>query len=329
VRRTIDLAAALAAVEDQPAQALTLGELVRAWSLATLDGSDTRLRKWTAAFGATSAWDITSEQLKTAAQAMVAHGYKRSAANRDLSALGSAYRWAKARRLSPRGFRSPTLSVARFEEAIRRVEITRDRVEALRDRALGFQDRRFGVFVALLIDTGARKSELLERRWKDIDLDKGEITCETTKTGVPRVLHFRQETADLIRRVYPKRPEEGMPFEGRVPGQPISFRKAWVTAMAEIGLPDLHMHDVRHAAAAGLLRAGVTLGVAAQVLGHSPRCWPGGTDLLKPIPCAAPRSKLGRSLTTPQGITTMNLPDDQSGDSARLQHARRVRHTAG
>ena len=92
-----------------------------------------------------------------------------------------------------------------------------------------------------------------------------------TKTGVPRMLHFRDETATLIQRVFTKRPTDALPFEGRVPGQPISFRKAWITAVAEIGLPDLHMHDVRHAAAAGLLRAGVTLAVAAQVLGHSPQ----------------------------------------------------------
>jgi integrase len=61
----------------------------------------------------------------------------------------------------------------------------------------------------------------------------------------------------------------------RVPGQPNCYRKAWVTTVTEIGLPKLHMHDVRHAAAAGLLRAGVTLAVAvavaAQVLGHSPQ----------------------------------------------------------
>ncbi len=240
-------------------------------SLVALDGSDTRLKKWVAALGTISAWDITSEQLETAAHAMVAHGYKPSAANRDLSALGSAYRWAKARRLSPRGFRSPTLGVARFEEAIRRVEVTREQIEALRARSLAFSDRRFGVFVALLIDTGARKSELLERRWKEFDLERREILCETTKTGVPRVLHFRDETADLIKRVFPKRAPDALPFEGRVPGQPISFRKAWLTAVAAIGVPDLHMHDVRHAAAAGLLRAGVTLGVAAQVLGHSPQ----------------------------------------------------------
>jgi integrase len=267
----IDLAAAMAAAQDRPAQSLTLAELVRAHALVVLDGSDTRLRKWTEAFGATSAWDITPEQLETAAAAMVEHGYKPSAVNRDLSAMGSAYRWAKAKRLCPKGFRSPTLGVTRFEEAIRRVEVTAAQIEALRTRAMSFHDRRFGVFVALLIDTGARKSEILERRWRDFDLEKGEIVCEMTKTGVPRVLHFRDETAVLIKRVFARRSPDALPFEGRVPGQPISFRKAWVTAVAEIGLPDLHMHDVRHAAAAGLLRAGVTLAVAAQVLGHSPQ----------------------------------------------------------
>jgi hypothetical protein len=51
VRKTIDLAAAVAAAEHHPAQPMTLDELVRAWSVVALDGSDTRLRKWVAASG--------------------------------------------------------------------------------------------------------------------------------------------------------------------------------------------------------------------------------------------------------------------------------------
>lgn len=269
MRKMIDLAAAVAAAAEQPPQALTLEELVRAWARTSLDGSDTRLRKWVAAFGKLCAWELRAEQLEAAAQAMLSHGYKPAAINRDLSALGSAYRWAKTRRLSPRGFRSPTLDVARLPEPVRRVEITAEKITALRERARGFKDRRFAVFVELLIDTGARKSELLERRWADVDLERREITCEITKTGAPRVLHFRDDTAELMRRVYPKRNPDSLVFQGRVPGQAISFRKAWVMAVTDIGLPDLHMHDIRHAAAARLLRSGVTLGVAAQVLGHS------------------------------------------------------------
>lgn len=265
-----DLAKALEAVTEQPAADLTLTELVRAFSVAHCDGSDARLRKWCAAFGDTSAWAIASEQLQTAAQAMLDHGYKASAVNRDLSAIGSAYRWARKKRLAPRGFKSPTLGVQRFEEAIRRVHVEPGHIDALRARSLAFKDRRFSVFVALLIDTGARKSELLERRWSELDLERREILAPVTKNGTPRVLFFQQETADLIARVCPKRPAGDLVFEGRVPGQSITFRKAWATLTQEAGVPDLHMHDVRHAAAASLLRAGVTLPIAAQVLGHDP-----------------------------------------------------------
>lgn len=271
MRTKINLAAAMAACEDQPAVELTLAELIAAFNSASVSDYDWRLRKWVEAFGSTSAWSVTPDQLESAAQAMAAHGYKASTINRDLSAIGTCYRWAKARPLNPKGFRSPTLGVARRAEAIRRVEVTTAQIESLRNRALAVRDRRFGAFVHLLIDTGARKSELLERRWCDLDLDAGTVACSTTKTGVPRILHFRPETAALIRRVWRSMPAENLVFEGRIPGSPVSYRKAWETVTHEIGLQDLHMHDVRHAAAADLLRAGVTVGVAAQVLGHSPQ----------------------------------------------------------
>lgn len=269
-RKTIDLAAAMQQVAEQSHADLMLAELVRAFCIARCDGSDTRLRKWTDALGASSAWAITSEQLQLAAQAMLDHGYKPSAVNRDLSAIGSVYRWAREKRLSPRGFRSPTLGVQRYEEAIRRVHVEPEQIEALRTRALAFSDRRFGVFVSLLIDTGARKSELLQRVWTDVDLDRGEILAPITKNGTPRVLFFRPETANLIRRVYSKRPPGSLLFEGLVPGQPIDYKKAWAVAAADAGLPNLRIHDIRHVVAARLLRSGNTLAVASQVLGHDP-----------------------------------------------------------
>ena len=225
MRKTLNLAAAVRAMADQSAAELTLKELVTACALARLDGCDLRLRKWTEAFGAESAWSITSEQLSVAAQAMLDAGYKPASANRDLSSLGTVYRWAIQRRLTPRGFRSPTLGVARFNEGIRRVEVSEAELQALRALALASQDRRFGVFVSLLIDTGARKSELLKRRWGDFDLTKCQIVCPTTKTGVPRVLHFRPETGQLIERICKTRKAEALVFEGRQPGQDM-----WLTA---------------------------------------------------------------------------------------------------
>jgi integrase len=266
----INLAAAVNAAATQLGSELTLLELARAYSAAHLDESDLRLKKWLEAFGTLSAWSVSTEQLEVAAHAMREHGYAGATVNRDLSTLGSVYRWAKAKRLSPRGFKSPTLGVSRFEEKIRRVHIEGADLERLRSGALGFSDRRFAVFVSLLIDTGARKSELLERRWGEVDLTSRQILAPTTKNGTPRVLFFTESCAALIERSCPKRAADRLVFEGRVPGQPICYRGAWRTLVQTVGLPELHMHDIRHAAAANLLKAGVTLGVAAQVLGHDP-----------------------------------------------------------
>ena len=157
MRPTIDLAAAVAACDQHQAAPLTLRELVHAFNTRNLGDDDWRLRKWLDAFGDMNAWELSSELLENAAQAMLKAGYQPSTVNRDLSSLGSAYRWAKAKRLCPRGFQSPTLSVRRYDEGIRRVEVSAQELAALRARSLTFRDRRFGVFVRLLIDTGARR----------------------------------------------------------------------------------------------------------------------------------------------------------------------------
>lgn len=269
-KNPINLADAVKCVPQEFCSQLTFAELVRANAIAVCDGSDLRLRKWIDAYGEVSAWLFSSEQIEAAAQAMIDHGYSPSTVNRDIGTIGSVYKWAKIKRLSPRGFRSPSLGVMRYEEKIRRVHVEREQLDQLRARSMAFSDMRFACFVGLLIDTGARKSELLERTWSDVDLDKKEILAPTTKNGTPRVLFFSEQTAQLLKRAYAKRVPEKLLFEGRVPGQPISFRRIWGVITKEVGLPDLHMHDVRHAAAASLLRAGVTLGVAAQVLGHDP-----------------------------------------------------------
>jgi integrase len=267
---TPDLAAAIQSVGEHQAQALTLAELIRAYDAQACTAELVRLRKWVDAFGGRSAWEVQSEQLSAVAQALVDAGYKPSSPNRDLSALGTVYRWAIERRLPPRGFKSPTLGAKRFKEDIRRVYVEHSEVEALRRCSLAYADRRFGVFVNLLLDTGARKGELYQRRWHEVDLQSHQILLPTSKNGDPRTLHFSQSTLELLLRVYPSRPEGALLFEGLVPGQPISYRAAWRWLTESIGRPDLHLHDSRHIVAAGMLRSGVSLPVAAQAIGNTP-----------------------------------------------------------
>jgi integrase len=266
----VDLAAAVHAIVEHQPQDLTLAELIRAYDAQTASAETLRLRKWIAALGHLSAWAISTEQLSAGAQAMVEAGYKPSAPNRDLSAMGTVYRWAIARRICPRGFRSPTIGAQRFSEEPRRVYVTDGEYAALRHLSLAYKDRRFGVFVNLVLDCGARKSEVYERRWSEVNLQRREILLPTSKNGTPRTLHFSQSTLELMLRVFPHRRDEKLMFEGRVHDQPIDYRAAWRRLVEQVGRPDLRQHDTRHIVAAGMLRNGVSLPVAAQAIGNSP-----------------------------------------------------------
>lgn len=267
--KRIDLAAAVAALPSPQVAQWTFRELVQAYTARRYSaGDETRLRKWVALLGDVPAWSVTAEQIVGGRDAMRAQGYTVGAVNRDLSAIGSAYRFAEDHRMTPRGFVSPTRAIRRQAEPVRRIMITDAERDAIVAGARAHRDPRFALLVALLVDTGARKSEVLGRRWSEFDTERCEVIVEKTKTDRPRTLFFTPETAALIERLRPSgEAAEGLAFAGRR-GEPIDYRKAWRALVTDIGRPDLHMHDMRHAAAARLLRAGVSTGVAAQVLGH-------------------------------------------------------------
>jgi integrase len=270
MRPKVDLRQAMARVERKMAVEMTFCELVEAYCAAQFDGADMRLRKWVDCFGDESAWSITSTQLSLAAEALLQSGlYKPSSINRDTSTIGTVYRWAIRRHLAPLGFTSPTVAIQRYDEDIRRVELSAQEVQRLLAAAKAERDRRFAVYVRLLLETGGRRGEIRERRWADVDLDSRTITVMETKTDRPRQLFFSEETAQLIRRIWPKRDPADLLFEGRRKGHPINYRMAWERLTETIGRPDLHQHDLRHHRAAELLKAGTTIAVAAQVLGHS------------------------------------------------------------
>jgi len=256
---------------DRPeVQELTFRELVEAW-LATRrnDGrSHSRFQKWLRAFGDVRAWDISSEDLATATKAMQQAGYAPCTTNRELSGIGEVFNWANAERICPPDFKSPTLGMSRAKEEIRFVEIKDDvRARLLALAKVG--DKRFAIFVHLLADTGARKSELLERTWGEIDLERREIHLLTSKNGKARTLFFSEATAALIRRFAPSRPAHALAFPGRVPDQPCEYRRSWAALTLKAGCPDLHQHDLRHDKARRLLLAGTPVAVAAGIMGHS------------------------------------------------------------
>lgn len=124
------------------------------------------------------------------------------------------------------------------------------------------------VVVVLALSTGARKNEILQRTWSDLDLERGSLRLARTKNGQGRPVPLVGPVLPLLRQHAQRFGSSRWVFP-RLDGQkPIYIDYAWVTACRRAALEDLHLHDLRHTAASYLALSGASLRDIAEILGH-------------------------------------------------------------
>ena len=128
--------------------------------------------------------------------------------------------------------------------------------------------------VLFLIYTGARKREVLDARWRDVDwaqkswripkTKSGKVRHVPLSTGAMKVLeHLRLKVRKgfLEDQAIFANPNTGDPF--------VSFFYSWNNARVRAGLPDFRIHDLRHSFASYLVNAGRSLYEVQELLGHA------------------------------------------------------------
>jgi len=124
------------------------------------------------------------------------------------------------------------------------------------------------VFTAL--NTGMRKSEILNLKWENIDLNYDLILLEKTKNGERREIPINEPLKKLFKQLITKRrldteyvfvnPETGKRY--------IDLKRSFATACKKAGIRDFHFHDLRHTFASQLVMNGVDLKTVQELLGH-------------------------------------------------------------
>ena len=123
--------------------------------------------------------------------------------------------------------------------------------------------------VPMLILTGARKREVLDARWSDLDLDRRQWRIPVTKSGKVRFVPLSDGVLNLLGTI-PKR--SGCPwiFPNPKTNKPfISIYYSWDTARKDAGLDDVRMHDLRHSFASFLVNSGRSIYEVQKILGHT------------------------------------------------------------
>ncbi len=131
------------------------------------------------------------------------------------------------------------------------------------------KDVRLYVVVVIALSTGARKGEIMNLTWGDIDLNRGVIILKETKNGERRALPLTGHALDQVKAIGKvRRLDTPLVFPGKNPARPASITKAFSKALDEAKIEDFRFHDLRHSAASYLAMNGASLAEIADVLGH-------------------------------------------------------------
>ncbi len=143
----------------------------------------------------------------------------------------------------------------------------------LDDKARSLRD-----FILLDLYTGVRKNNLYSMSWNEIDLKAGTWTIPDTKSknkqgqvipmGPREIAILKDRQAYLRKRAGKKGISEFVfPGDGRS-GHQVSVQKSWKKLRADLGLQDVHLHDLRRSLAATMASQNVSLPLIKNALNH-------------------------------------------------------------
>lgn len=118
--------------------------------------------------------------------------------------------------------------------------------------------------ILLGLDSGMRRGEILKLEWQDIDFETGiiKILGTHTKTQKTRSVPMTSRTRAELQRL-PNFGSTGKVFPFN------DFKRSWATAVRVAKIDGLNFHDLRRTFVTRLQTGGVSIGIAAELAGHS------------------------------------------------------------
>lgn len=118
------------------------------------------------------------------------------------------------------------------------------------------------IIVQLAIETGMRRSEIINIDWADINFRDKTLHIPITKTNSPRIIPLTTKASNLLSAM--PRNISGKVFNIKAG----SVSQAFLRACKRSGLEDLRFHDLRHEAVSRFFEMGLNVMEVASISGH-------------------------------------------------------------
>jgi len=112
----------------------------------------------------------------------------------------------------------------------------------------------------LALATGARRGELLNLHWSDVDMKRGTLTFHQTKNGERRAVPLTGYALDVLtQHAKVRRLDTPLVFPDSTGTRPVGVREAFEWAVKRAEIANFRFHDCRHSAASYLAMNGAAI----------------------------------------------------------------------
>jgi integrase len=219
------------------------------------------------------AWDKLRADTVSRAHVAILHTQVSTAtpgqANRLLAVIKTMWKKAAMWGYVPDNHANPAVGVTMNKEFTRERFIKPSELPRLIAAVEQEPDIRVRGTLWLFLLTGARKSELLESTWENVDLERRELRIPKPKQGKPHVYPLSTRAMQVIEQL-PRFAGNPYLIPGDKPGRHlVNISKPWNRVRRRAELLDVRLHDLRRSVGSWLAMSGHSLVAIGKVLGHS------------------------------------------------------------
>lgn len=197
-------------------------------------------------------------------EGMVAKEFAASTCNRALATLKYIFNCAVKWEIIKQSPCSQVMALPEGEQKGR--YLSQEEASALLDVLKKEKNRQAARAIQLLLLTGARKSEILNARWENVDLVNNILTVPLSKSGKTRYIPLSDAAIAVIQDI--PRVSEWLFPSPRTDNAISSVFDVWDKSRKEAGVDKTRLHDLRHTFASFLVNSGCSLYEVQKILGH-------------------------------------------------------------
>lgn len=163
---------------------------------------------------------------------------------------------------------NPAFGIKKFKEKSRDRFLQPDELPRFFEALANEPNETARDFFMISLLTGARKSNTLAMRWKDINFTTNTWRIEVTKNGDAQTVHLPREAIEVLTKRKWKS-ESPWVFEGKgKTGHLADPKKAWSRILAKADIDDLRIHDLRRTLGSYQAATGANGYIIGKSLGH-------------------------------------------------------------